>query len=1472
MTCICGDGKLITCSVCEGMLRGGCCLPCDLKAEKLFIRDTNAYSFNDTSSNSNYLPQPQYENYLCNLCGNNSHDGYDCQKQFSFVYEQKPSYNQNYNDNYYPHDSPSFPCCDNCAGIHETFECQPMDQNIDFSGSDQIQTPQYPDVHPPSQEIKKPKILFQAWYKIFAIQYAQPKDSNELFQKLFEDLQIIKKELIQCNHPTFFDNDEDHLENSSNEIVASNSKQEKEKPLQDFDIRQLIKEECCIEVCKEQKQNMEDTILELVEICQQKSFIEVKKVMEQSGECRTRIVKSLQNFRVIRKSSISLNNTSQISSVHAIAPILSTKEPEYSPSMGYEHPNTTSKTESDEIIKSGVEELIPVLNEYEDTSEDKRECDLPVCEKSPICDDHSEIFSDSNNDDDISSDDDAFEDIEYVEASLPNPKIVNLEEENDVHKEEEEFDLEEIQDVVLREKLLSINRLIANIEYLNDNPTPDCVLNSSASIPTFEEFDISLSDNFSPEFETFCDHSEETRSGNTTTHAHDSLPKYDSLCFEIEPDQERLINVVKNDIFDDSSNDPLLEEADLFLASDNSIPPDAKIDFELDAGEEISFVMNDSDELECLNPRDEFDVSTDNKEDDHFPFMFVIRIFLQFLIYSKVFSFLLSAESEDTIFNPDSEDIQCAGSDHDHYQEAACAHHEEHVMHDCVQLDHIVDSHDDYTSDSNIILCDQYVTDNEVPVIHSDLSYVPYDAFMMIYDDLCEPHDQLASYSSQNAVVKNSLTAELATYREQVELLVISDRNIKEETLKRELHSTKLKLASTINRNKSMVEETTFLKQDFKQKENKYLADFLNMKSLKEKVEDKLVKQDQSLQTVHMLCRPRPLYNDLNKVAIGYKNPLCLTRAKQAQSALYNGHEILKDKHAPAKVHNTEDTLEIAEITRKKMNAKMTDPECVTHKVKIAPHDYSKENLLATFTPQKQLTPEQIYWSNDLMKLKSKALKEWAKVFSVATKSELNIARFTEMHVANTSVEAHCLSLEAELATLRDKSHQENQGELIKHFSKLKVDHLNLQLKYQNLKDSIGNNPPTPDKDTLDFDSVFVIGKMQASLQGKDNAICHLKKQLSQLHKMICLGLKMIKSNSTTKSLRLRFNLQSLREQSMPAIFPALRTVEEAKVVRPLDRSIVSACRYTKHSQELLEYAIGTCPQGSQQRAKQLTHTPLIRKKQVTTTKPSDRQDSNKHKHVVTQKTQKTNVPVSHSTGVKSCPKARGSQPKSNPKTNRILPAKGANKVPVEDLPRTNKSHLRTTNRVDSSSRLKRTVGKVWKPTGKVLTTIGHQWRPTGWILHLGKQCPLTRFTPPQVVVQIVIWYLDSGCSKHMTGDHSRLLNFVKKFIGTVRFKNDHFGAIMGYEDYVVGESVISKVYYVEGLGHNLFSVRQFCDSDLKVAFKKHSCYFRDTDCVDLIKGSRGSNLYTISVEDMMMSSPICLLSKASKNKSWLWH
>ncbi|GJX84052.1 retrovirus-related pol polyprotein from transposon TNT 1-94 [Tanacetum coccineum] len=212
--------------------------------------------------------------------------------------------------------------------------------------------------------------------------------------------------------------------------------------------------------------------------------------------------------------------------------------------------------------------------------------------------------------------------------------------------------------------------------------------------------------------------------------------------------------------------------------------------------------------------------------------------------------------------------------------------------------------------------------------------------------------------------------------------------------------------------------------------------------------------------------------------------------------------------------------------------------------------------------------------------------------------------------------------------------------------------------------------------------------------------------------------------------------------------------VEEAKVETPLDRSLVSACLYTKHSQELLEYTIGTCPKDFNQRDKNHVATPLTRRKQVTFEDQCETSNSNAHKHVKQLKIQKTNVPMPPSTRVNSCTDASGSQPRSKIKKNRILPAKSVNTKNVEEHPRTNKSSLQPMNRVDSSISSKRTV------------------------------------------VQIVLWYLDSGCSKHMTGDRSRLRNFMKKFIGTVRFGNDHFGAIMGYV--ITHNEVLSNLFVVQ--------------------------------------------------------------------------
>ncbi|GJX96148.1 retrovirus-related pol polyprotein from transposon TNT 1-94 [Tanacetum coccineum] len=144
---------------------------------------------------------------------------------------------------------------------------------------------------------------------------------------------------------------------------------------------------------------------------------------------------------------------------------------------------------------------------------------------------------------------------------------------------------------------------------------------------------------------------------------------------------------------------------------------------------------------------------------------------------------------------------------------------------------------------------------------------------------------------------------------------------------------------------------------------------------------------------------------------------------------------------------------------------------------------------------------------------------------------------------------------------------------------------------------------------------------------------------------------------------------------------------------------------------------------------------------------------------------------------------------------------------------------------------------------------------------------PVAKWIP-----KICLWIIDSGFSKHMTGNRALLMNVVEKFLRTVRFGNNDFAVIAGYGDVVIGSMTIKKVYYVEGLGHNLFSVGQFCDKGYEVAFRKFTCFVRNEDGVDLLTGDRSLNLYTISLNEITSNSSACLLAKASSSQSWLWH
>ncbi|GJY13495.1 retrovirus-related pol polyprotein from transposon TNT 1-94 [Tanacetum coccineum] len=335
--------------------------------------------------------------------------------------------------------------------------------------------------------------------------------------------------------------------------------------------------------------------------------------------------------------------------------------------------------------------------------------------------------------------------------------------------------------------------------------------------------------------------------------------------------------------------------------------------------------------------------------------------------------------------------------------------------------------------------------------------------------------------------------------------------------------------------------------------------------------------------------------------------------------------------------------------------------------------------------------------------------------------------------------------------------------------------------------------------------------------------------------------------------------------------------IEQAKAKQPLDSELDFACKYATRIQELFVYVQDTCPNAITHSAKKVTVKPMNNVKKVRFTEPLT--SSSNIKQVESSNTSDSNTLVLSSTGVKCSTSNYGSKPPSNKKNDRISQTLSRNKKnKVEAQPRKVNRVVKPICDVDVKHSLLKMNFEILRATcNKSMFDGVHDKCLLDLVQNGNNRTNLLRNIENKMfrnlrVVQIVLLYLDSGCLKHMTGNRSQLMNFVSKFLGTVRFENDQIARIIGYGDYQLGNVIISRVYYVEGLGHNLFSVGQFCDEDLEVAFRKNTCFIRNLEGVDLLSGSRDTNLYTISLDDMLKSSPICLLSKASKTKSWLWH
>ncbi|GJR45197.1 hypothetical protein Tco_1313300 [Tanacetum coccineum] len=544
-------------------------------------------NFVDNSPNVfNPPPQPptySYENY-----GNDAYYGYDCSPQVPFIYPE-PCYSQDFN---FPQNSQSFQqqylCCTHCGGPHETFQCQPMnedyyhEQNSCYDsnsfGFDQTQPPQY-----------------------------------------------------TVNHPIF---------NAQNDFLNSQNK------------------------LMEQMTSLCDMVGQYM----QKKEEEKRIAEEQAAKDR------------YWKIPICYDDDDDYTI--AITPVLPTKEPVNSLSMGDEHLDTIPATESDEVIKSSVENLVPIPSESEGIPDSV--CDVPLCNNPTPLEafkEHSETIIDSNNDS-SSSDDDSYENIDYVDASPPNAEIVSLEVVEIVIPEVGGIDTDillTIKDDILREKLLNVNLLIANIEALKDNPTPssDVMTKSPSTFPNSFLEETNTFDNSLPESKTFCFDLEENSSGSTTTRSDYSLPDYEAFYSDDDHIKEKSSGSTTTHA-DFSQYDSFI-----FDLSINPFPPADRSDFyHEEFADELAHIISPPEyDHFCFKIEPELGNLTMDVVEDIFPtreprvhvpnvlpthptldtdfillseplFAYIVWIFLPFLTYPVALPYLLSCGNEDTIFDP----------------------------------------------------------------------------------------------------------------------------------------------------------------------------------------------------------------------------------------------------------------------------------------------------------------------------------------------------------------------------------------------------------------------------------------------------------------------------------------------------------------------------------------------------------------------------------------------------------------------------------------------------------------------------------------------------------------------------------------------------------------------------------------------------------------------------------------------------
>nr|GEV00470.1 copia protein [Tanacetum cinerariifolium] len=602
-----------------------------------------------------------------------------------------------------------------------------------------------------------------------------------------------------------------------------------------------------------------------------------------------------------------------------------------------------------------------------------------------------------------------------------------------------------------------------------------------------------------------------------------------------------------------------------------------------------------------------------------------------------------------------------------------------------------------------------------------------------------------------------------------------------------------------------------------------------------------------------------------SKMALGYQNPFYLKQAQKKQQSLYDG-KVLLEKHDPSVMHDSEETLQLAQESREKM--KQLNKE-------IKPANYTKINHLSGgFVSQTAKSREELYFSND------SKMANVSKSISIPNEEFLDdttpsVARkFLNEEAAKFIGDYKSLAKEADESLAKHKALELEVERLLR---AVKLQNENVKLKFQVLNYAKENAHLRNTYKNL-FESISltrtqtktIIASLQNELQ---DTIYENAKLRAQLFKKVSLQ----KDNKRGMSTNTKFAKQSIlgKPPKLDEIHAFSKPVTSNSIPSPQESTVVKndkviapgmfrinpfkTSREEKHVPNIVRASARTKPIIVSQPP---VFTKSNRKNDRVLSASKTSCNKNKrveveehHRNLLLSKNKKhmssacNNVKLA-THNVKSkvicamCKQCLNSINHDvcllnyvNGKTSRGK-KKQAN-VSINEKQKNQKPKVKKTKKVGFIERL------ATPKTSK--TRSFFRWSPTGRLFDLkGKiiassdsEVNLTS----QMVIQLCLWCVDSGCSKHMTGNLKLLINFVWKFMGTVRFRNDHVAAILGFSDFQWGNILITRVYFIEGFGHNLFSV-----------------------------GYRSTNLYTINLHEMASASPICLMARASSTKSWLWH